>query len=194
MKILKTLAFVFFISNTVALTAQTTKKIDVARSKVEWVGKKIDRESVSTDNAGRTSGAEISRRLPNVFNNVSDADYLGQLLEADGNPIRGRKESWAKAIAEESAFDIIKNDFEPVEQSLTSHHSPPNSKTPFYHQPYLLAFVFLLHPDLSHKSRVSLRLAPDMLETQIDFLYNERSQQITQNSSKELTNLPLKIF
>jgi len=76
----------------------------------DWVGKKIDRESVSTDNAGRTSGAEISRRLPNVFNNVSDADYLGQLLEADGNPIRGRKESWAKAIAEELAFDIINND------------------------------------------------------------------------------------
>ena len=76
----------------------------------DWVGQKIDRESVSTDNAGRTSGAELARRLPNVFNNVSDADYLGQLLEADGNPIRGRKESWAKAIAEELAFDIINND------------------------------------------------------------------------------------
>ena len=76
----------------------------------DWVGKKIDRETVSTDNAGRTSGAELSRRLPNVFNNVSDADYLGQLLEADGNPIRGRKESWAKAVAEELAFDIINND------------------------------------------------------------------------------------
>ena len=48
MKILKTLAFVFFISNTVALTAQTTKKIDVARSKVEWVGKKISGEHRGT--------------------------------------------------------------------------------------------------------------------------------------------------
>jgi hypothetical protein len=76
----------------------------------DWVGKKIDRETVSTDNAGRTSGAELSRRLPNVFNNVSDADYLGQILEADGNPIRGRKESLAKAVAEESSFDIITND------------------------------------------------------------------------------------
>jgi hypothetical protein len=76
----------------------------------DWVGKKIDRETMSTDNAGRTSGAELARRLPNVFNNVSDADYLGQLLEADGNPIRGRKESWAKAVAEELSFDIITND------------------------------------------------------------------------------------
>ena len=76
----------------------------------EWVGKKIDREAMSTDNAGRTSGAEISRRLPNVFNNVSDTDYLGQILEAGGNPIRGRKESLAKAVAEELAFDIINND------------------------------------------------------------------------------------
>ena len=76
----------------------------------DWVGKKIDREAMSTDNAGRTSGAELARRLPNVFNNVSDADYLGQILEVDGNPIRGRKESLAKAVAEESSFDIITND------------------------------------------------------------------------------------
>lgn len=77
----------------------------------DWVGKKIDREKTTTDNAGRTSGAEMVRRLPNAVNNVSDADYLGQLLESDGNPIRGRKESWAKAMAEEIAFDIINTDF-----------------------------------------------------------------------------------
>jgi hypothetical protein len=78
----------------------------------EWVGKKIDRETTSTDLAGRTSGAELVRRLPNVANNVSEADYLSQILESSGNPIRGRKESLAKAIAEESAFDIINKDFE----------------------------------------------------------------------------------
>jgi hypothetical protein len=78
----------------------------------DWVDQKIDRESVSTDNAGRTSGAEMVRRLPNVFNNVSNEDYLGQTVGADGNPIRGRKESLAKAVSEESAFDIINNDFE----------------------------------------------------------------------------------
>ena len=78
----------------------------------DWVDQKIDRESVSTDNAGRTSGAELVRRLPNAFNNVSDADYLGQFVGPDGNPIRGRKESGAKAVAEEAAFDIIIKDFE----------------------------------------------------------------------------------
>jgi len=77
----------------------------------EWVDKKIDRESVSTDNAGRTSGAELVRRLPNAVNLVSDADYLGQFLDLTGNPIRGRKESLSKATAEEISFDIIAKDF-----------------------------------------------------------------------------------
>ena len=76
----------------------------------EWVGQKIDRETTSTDNAGRTSGAELVRRLPNVVNNISDADYLAQILGPDGNPLRGRKESLAKAIAEEASFDIINDD------------------------------------------------------------------------------------
>jgi len=78
----------------------------------DWVDQKIDREAVSTDNAGRTSGAELVRRLPNVFNNVSNEDYLGQVVGPDGNPIRGRKESLAKAVSEESAFDIILKDLE----------------------------------------------------------------------------------
>jgi hypothetical protein len=78
----------------------------------DWVGKKIDREKTSTDNAGRTSGAELVRRLPNVNNNISDSQFLDQVIGPDGNPLRGRKESLAKAIAEESAFDIINNDFE----------------------------------------------------------------------------------
>jgi hypothetical protein len=78
----------------------------------EWIGKIADRESVSTDNAGRTSGAELVRRLPNVANNVSNEEFLSHILEPSGNPIRGRKESLAKAIAEESAFDIINNDLE----------------------------------------------------------------------------------
>jgi len=78
----------------------------------DWVGKKIDRETTSTDLAGRTSGAELTRRLPNVANNVPDIDYLGQFIGPDGNPIRGRKESGAKAVSEESAFDIILKDLE----------------------------------------------------------------------------------
>jgi hypothetical protein len=78
----------------------------------EWVGKKIDREKTTTDLAGRTSGAELVRRLPNVANNISDADFLAQVIGPDGNPLRGRKESLAKAMSEELAFELIKEDFE----------------------------------------------------------------------------------
>jgi hypothetical protein len=76
----------------------------------DWEGKKIDRESTSTDNAGRTSGAELVRRVSNINSRISEADFLAQILGSDGNPIRGRKESLAKAIAEEISFDIIKKD------------------------------------------------------------------------------------
>lgn len=77
----------------------------------KWVGAKIDREAVSTHLAGRTAGHELVRRLPNGFNNVSNEDFLDQFLDPNGNPIRGRKESVSKAMAEEISFDLIKNDF-----------------------------------------------------------------------------------
>lgn len=73
----------------------------------DWKGKKIDRESVSTDNAGRTSGAEMVRRLPKAATRLSDADFLSNFFNEDGSLIRGRKESLAKAMAEEISFDII---------------------------------------------------------------------------------------
>jgi hypothetical protein len=76
----------------------------------DWVGQKIDREKTTTDQAGRTSGAELVRRLPNVFNNISDEVFLAQIIGPDGNPIRGRKESLSKAMSEEGAFDIINAD------------------------------------------------------------------------------------
>ena len=82
------------------------KKVDGVWTS-DWKGKKIDRESVSTDSAGRTSGAELVRRLPNASTRLSDADYLSNILDETGAPIRGRKESLAKAIAEELSFDII---------------------------------------------------------------------------------------
>ena len=78
----------------------------------DWVDQKIDREKTTTDLAGRTSGAELVRRLPNVANNISDADFLAQIIGPDGNPLRGRKESLAKAMAEELAFEIIQNDLD----------------------------------------------------------------------------------
>ena len=73
----------------------------------DWKGKKIDREAVSTDNAGRTSGAELVRRLPKAVTRLSDADYLSNVLDASGAPIRGRKESLAKAMAEQYAIEAI---------------------------------------------------------------------------------------
>ena len=90
----------------------------------DWVGQKIDREKTTTDNAGRTSGAELVRRLPNAFNNVSDEEFLGQFIGPDGNPIRGRKESVSKAMAEEGAFDVINADFEtegPIFEAFTTN-------------------------------------------------------------------------
>jgi hypothetical protein len=75
-----------------------------------WVGEKIDRETTSTDNAGRTSGAEIVRRAPNVNRVVTDQEFLSQILDETGNPIRGRKEALAKAMAEEISFEIFSAD------------------------------------------------------------------------------------
>jgi hypothetical protein len=75
-----------------------------------WVGKKIDRETTSTDNAGRTSGAELVRRVPNVNRVVTDQELLSQVLDETGNPIRGRKEALAKAMGEEISFEIFSAD------------------------------------------------------------------------------------
>ena len=77
----------------------------------EWIGQKVDRESVSTDLAGRTAGHELVRRLPEVNKNVPTVDFLSSIIDLEtGNPIRGRKESLAKALAEEVSFDIISDD------------------------------------------------------------------------------------
>ena len=81
-----------------------------------WVGKKIDREKTSTDDAGRTSGASLVRRHPNIVNYknvdevIDDDAYLAQFLDETGNPIRGRKEALAKAMAEEISFEIFSAD------------------------------------------------------------------------------------
>lgn len=77
----------------------------------DWIGKKIDREAVTTDLAGRTSGAELVRRLPEVNKNISTEEFLSALIDLkNGDIIRGRKESLAKAMSEELAFDLISDD------------------------------------------------------------------------------------
>lgn len=87
------------------------KKVD-GQWTSDWKGKKIDRESASTDNAGRTSGAELVRRLPMASINMSDADFLSNFLNADGSLIRGRKESLAKAIGEEISFELFSTELQ----------------------------------------------------------------------------------
>ena len=87
----------------------------------DWKGKKIDRETMETDLAGRTSGADLVRRLPKAPGAISDSDFLSLFLEPNGNPTRGKKESLAKAMAEEITFDIIKKSFDengPIAQAL----------------------------------------------------------------------------
>ena len=78
-----------------------------------WLGKEIDREKTTTDLAGRTSGALLVRRHPSIVNYfqvdevIDDDTYLAQFLSETGNPIRGRKEALAKAMAEEISFEIL---------------------------------------------------------------------------------------
>jgi dephospho-CoA kinase len=94
-----------------AFPAAVQKKVDGVWTS-DWDGKKIDREKTSTDNAGRTSGAELVRRLPQASLKIDDKTFLSFVLEESGNPIRGKKESIAKAVAEELAFDIINEEMQ----------------------------------------------------------------------------------
>ena len=101
-----------------AMPGAIQKQVD-GKFTSDWQGKKIDRETVNTNNAGKTSGAEIVRRLPNAAQNVSDEVFLGYILDAKGNPIRGRKESLAKALAEEVSFDIFTQQLQSEDSELS---------------------------------------------------------------------------
>ena len=89
-----------------AFPAAIQKKVDGVWTS-DWKGKKIDRETTSTDKAGRTSGAELVRRLPNASTKIDDKTFLSFILDEKGNPLRGKKESLAKAISEEMAIEFI---------------------------------------------------------------------------------------
>ena len=86
-----------------AFPAAVQKQVDGVFTS-DWKGKKIDRETTSTDKAGRTSGAELVRRLPNASVKIDDKTFLSFILDEKGNPLRGKKESLAKAIAEELVY------------------------------------------------------------------------------------------
>ena len=89
-----------------------------------WKGAKVDREKTSTEAKGKTSGNEIIRRVPNVSQAISEELFLSSIVGSDGKPIRGRKESLAKAIGEEIAFDIINQDLKtdgPISEALKNN-------------------------------------------------------------------------
>ena len=96
-----------------AIPVAVQKKVD-GKWTTEWQGKKVDFESSAE--TGRTSGLEMVKR--NV--NISDKQFLsyfGEVVGADGNLslkslTRGRKESLAKAMAEETGLEMIANDNE----------------------------------------------------------------------------------
>ena len=88
----------------------------------DWQGKTIDREKTSTNKSGKTAGGDIVRRLPNIATALSDADFVGSVLQdvsidADGKmtsgaPIRGKKESMAKAVAEEISLEVFNKELQ----------------------------------------------------------------------------------
>ena len=100
-----------------ALPAAVQKQVDGVFTS-DWKGKKIDRETTSTDKAGRTSGAELVRRLPNASTKIDDKTFLSFILDEKGNPLRGKKESLAKAIAEELAIEIVNQEMQDVNSSI----------------------------------------------------------------------------
>jgi len=76
----------------------------------DYIGKKIDRETMSDNNAGKTSGNLMVRRLPEVAKNVSDAVFISKILDPNGNPWRGAKESLSKEMAKELSAEMYRDD------------------------------------------------------------------------------------
>ena len=101
-----------------AMPGAIQKQVD-SKFTSNWEGKKIDRETTTTDNAGRTAGADIVRRKPNVAN-MSDAEFLGYVVDEKGNPIRGRKESLAKALGEELGFETFLEEIQKENSSVNN--------------------------------------------------------------------------
>jgi len=100
-----------------AFPAAIQKQVDGVFTS-DWKGKKIDRETTNTDNAGRTSGAELVRRLPNASVKIDDKTFLSFILDEKGNPLRGKKESLAKAIAEELSIEIINQEMQDPDSKI----------------------------------------------------------------------------
>ena len=86
-----------------AIPAAVQKKVD-GRWTTDWKGKKVDFESSAE--TGRTSGLEMVKRDTDI-SDEKFLSYFGEVVVKDGKPTlksltRGRKESLAKAMAEET--------------------------------------------------------------------------------------------
>jgi hypothetical protein len=163
----------------------------------DWVGQKIDRESTSTDLAGRTSGTELARRLPNVNANISNEDFLAQVLGSDGNPLRGRKESLAKAMAEEISFELISKDladkgplYEALEANQTRLEAKLNSELDIEFNKQIERGNIKNSNEIKEKSRRlrnGLEISKRKLESDIDSAGNNPDL-IAKNIMKWLAN------
>ena len=96
-----------------AIPGAVQKKVD-GKWTYEWQGKKVDFESSAE--TGRTSGLEMVKRNTNM-SDEQFLSYFGNVVNKDGNLsfeslTRGRKESLAKAMAEETGLELIANDTE----------------------------------------------------------------------------------
>ena len=104
-----------------AIPAAVQKKVD-GRWTPDWKGKKVDFESSAE--TGRTSGLEMVKRDTDI-SDEKFLSYFGEVVVKDGKPTlksltRGRKESLAKAMAEETGLELVANDSE-VFNELTSN-------------------------------------------------------------------------
>ena len=84
----------------------------------------IDGEKTSTGAKGKTSGADIQRRLPNIAQEIEDDFFVSKIIDSNGKPIPGRKESLAKAMGEEIGFDMISQDLKtngPITEALKNN-------------------------------------------------------------------------
>ena len=104
-----------------AIPAAVQKKVD-GKWTNDWKGKKVDFESSAE--TGRTSGLEMVKRNTNISDEMF-LSYFGEVVIKNGKPTlksltRGKKESLAKAMAEETGLELIANDSE-VFNELTSN-------------------------------------------------------------------------
>jgi hypothetical protein len=111
------------------------KRVDgVWLSYPDYIGKKVDRMAVSTENRGNTSGDLMVRRTPDVANAVSNQAFRDRIIDKNGNPHRGAKESLAKEMAGQISLEIFRDDIldgmKKYHEKIDLEDISPNKRTP----------------------------------------------------------------